>query len=121
MPDAAWSAEATTVQGRVVPGHELPWLRAREMMVHSVDLDCGLSFDDLPAPFYCALADDITTWHTTRNDGPALLIRAAGTDRVSRVAGAGAPRSATLPIATLAVWLTGRSKPPTAPEIPPWL
>ena len=42
-----------------VPATEIPWLRAREVMVHAVDLATGVTFADLPADFLAALGADI--------------------------------------------------------------
>ncbi|GIH72437.1 maleylpyruvate isomerase family mycothiol-dependent enzyme [Sphaerimonospora thailandensis] len=54
-----WSAEVVTAQGRTVPATEIPWLRAREVCVHVVDLGTGLTFADLPEDFLTALVVDI--------------------------------------------------------------
>lgn len=78
-----WLHLVATAQGRVVPATEIPWLRAREVMVHAVDLDLGIEFADLPADFLVALCADIVA---RRMDVPD-------------VAG---------PIAERAAWLAGR-------------
>ncbi|MGW0839441.1 maleylpyruvate isomerase family mycothiol-dependent enzyme [Streptomyces sp. NPDC002787] len=54
-----WRAEVVTAQGRTVPASEIPWLRAREVLVHAVDLDSGVRFADLPTDFRAALRVDI--------------------------------------------------------------
>lgn len=54
-----WHAEIVTAQGRTVPATEIPWLRAREVCVHAVDLGTGTTFADLPADFLTALIADI--------------------------------------------------------------
>ncbi|PWU44175.1 maleylpyruvate isomerase [Micromonospora globispora] len=54
-----WRAEVVTAQGRTVSATEIPWLRAREVCVHAVDLGTGLAFADLPDGFLTALAVDI--------------------------------------------------------------
>ena len=43
-----WQASVVTAQGRTVPATEIPWMRAREVAVHTVDLDAGVGFADLP-------------------------------------------------------------------------
>ena len=40
-----------TAQGRHIPAEEIPWLRCREVGVHAVDLDAGVTFADLPDDF----------------------------------------------------------------------
>ncbi|MEV0154683.1 maleylpyruvate isomerase N-terminal domain-containing protein [Micromonospora sp. NPDC050686] len=54
-----WRAEVVTAQGRTVSAREIPWLRAREVCVHAVDLGTGLTFADLPDGFLSALVVDI--------------------------------------------------------------
>ncbi|MFD5315267.1 maleylpyruvate isomerase family mycothiol-dependent enzyme [Streptomyces sp. NPDC127098] len=54
-----WRSEVTTAQGRTVPAVEIPWLRAREVLVHAVDLGTGVRFADLPEPFLAELRADI--------------------------------------------------------------
>ncbi|WP_207930341.1 maleylpyruvate isomerase family mycothiol-dependent enzyme [Streptomyces hainanensis] len=54
-----WRTEVTTAQGRTVPAGETPWMRAREVLVHAVDLGTGVGFADLPEPFLAALRDDV--------------------------------------------------------------
>jgi len=59
LDEEQWSAEVVTAQGRTVPATEIPWLRAREVCVHAVDLGTGVTFADLPGGFLSALVADI--------------------------------------------------------------
>ncbi|MDT0574380.1 maleylpyruvate isomerase family mycothiol-dependent enzyme [Streptomyces sp. DSM 3412] len=59
LTEAQWRAEVVTAQGRTVPASDIPWLRAREVMVHAVDLDADVRFTHLPEDFLAALRDDI--------------------------------------------------------------
>ncbi|WP_280421802.1 maleylpyruvate isomerase N-terminal domain-containing protein [Nocardia carnea] len=54
-----WRTEVVTAQGRTVPATEIPWLRAREVCVHAVDLGSDTTFADLPDDFLTALIADI--------------------------------------------------------------
>jgi maleylpyruvate isomerase len=54
-----WATEVVTAQGRTLPASEAPWLRAREVMVHVVDLRTGTTFADLPTDFIEALCADV--------------------------------------------------------------
>lgn len=54
-----WRTEVVTAQGRTVPATEIPWLRAREVCVHAVDLGTGVTFADLPDEFLSELVADI--------------------------------------------------------------
>lgn len=128
LPDEAWHAEVVTAQGRTVTATEIPWMRAREVMVHSVDLDAGTTFADLPVDFLVALLDDVVGRRSTKRDGPALNLSSSDTAHTWRVTGAGEPVSVTGPVAELAAWLTGRTSKdlrstasPGVPELPPWL
>lgn len=59
LTDEQWQRTIRTAQGREVPASEIPWLRAREVMVHAVDLGTGVAFADLPEDFLAALEADI--------------------------------------------------------------
>jgi len=97
LDDGQWTAEVVTAQGRTVPAEDIPWLRAREVWVHLVDLDRGAGFGDLPEDFLTALRHDV---RVKRGDVPA-------------VSG---------PLAEEVAWLTGRPHSVhDAPSIPPWL
>ena len=41
LDDEQWARQVRTAQGRTVPATEIPWMRAREVMVHAVDLEAG--------------------------------------------------------------------------------
>jgi maleylpyruvate isomerase len=56
-----WAREVVTIQGRRIPATELPWLRARELAVHAVDLGAGAGFGDLPPDLLLALATEVLT------------------------------------------------------------
>lgn len=97
LTDDQWAAEVVTAQGRTVPATTIPWLRAREVCVHAVDLDLGVTFADLPDDFLEALCADVV----------------AKRGGVPHVDGALAERAA---------WLTGRPHALTgAPELGAWL
>lgn len=97
LTDEQWGAEVRTAQGRTVPATELPWMRAREVCIHAIDLDDGLSFVDLPRAFLNELVEEI---------------------RVKR----GLEELPEGPLADVAAWLAGRPHALAgAPEIGPWL
>ena len=121
MPEAAWSATVITAQGRSVPAGEVPWMRAREVCIHAIDLGNGRSFADLPVSFCAALIDEITAWRSARADGPALHLTAAGSAGTWQVTGEGPAQHIELPLADLAAWLSGRARPAGLPPLPQWL
>jgi maleylpyruvate isomerase len=107
MPEAAWAAEVVTAQGRTVPASQVPWMRAREVLVHAVDLATGVTFADLPEHFLVALGDEIRAK------------RAAAGESALEVAGS---------LADVTAWLAGRgtsgvTTPDGAPAsaLSPWL
>lgn len=97
LDDEQWTREVVTAQGRTVAATEIPWLRAREVCVHAVDLAHGTTFADLPADFLRALVADV---RARRGDVP-------------EVDG---------PLPEVAAWLTGRAhRLLGAPVLGPWL
>lgn len=131
LPAASWSNEVLTGQGRTVPATFIPWLRAREVMVHAVDLRTGLTFDDLPVDFLAALGADVVA----RRNAAAVAARPSATliaDDVSmsfHLEGTDQPRTFHGELAAVASYLTGRSDGrdltshggAAAPQLPPWL
>lgn len=123
----AWLREVVTAQGRTVPATEIPWMRTREVAVHAVDLDAGVSFRDLPADLCAALVDDVSALRSTRGDGPALEL-ASSDGCVRRIRGSGEPTRVGAEVAVLAQWLTGRGADGVldesgrpAPSLGPWI
>lgn len=128
MPLAAWSAQVITAQGLIRHAAEIPWMRVREAYVHTVDLDAGTEFADLPETFLTTLLADIVGRRTTMANGPALALTATDTGASWSVAGNGDPVSIAVSLATLTQWLAGRpvagladATGAPAPELPAWL
>lgn len=97
LTDEQWARVVRTAQGRTVPATQTPWMRAREVWVHAVDLGTGVRFEDLPTDFLEALVADITA---KRGDVPVL----------------------DAPLPQVAAWLAGRPHTiPDAPALGPWL
>lgn len=128
LTDDQWQAQVVTAQGRTVAATEIPWLRARELLVHAVDLGVDVGFADLPADFLAALVTDIAGKRSAAADGAALVV--APDDQPYRwdVAGAGDPATVTGPLAALAAYLAGRAQTRVcradgtpAPDLPRWL
>lgn len=121
-----WGRPVRTAQGRSVPASEIPWLRAREVMVHAVDLDPALGFAALPEDFLVALADDIVGRRSS-GDQPALLLTVDGGRHVWTVPGDGEPVEVHGSLAGVAAYLAGRgctdviAYSGAVPTLPPWL
>jgi maleylpyruvate isomerase len=123
LPDAAWDAKIITAQGVTRPAREIPWMRAREVYIHAIDLDAGTSWADLPPAFLAALLDDVTARRSSQGGGPALALAATDSGHAWEVVGGGAPVPVSAPLADLAAYLSGRPCPglPAAPPLPAWL
>lgn len=123
-----WQAPVVTAQGRTVPATEVPWLRAREVYVHGVDLATGLSFAGLPAGFRTALCDEVVAKRASAQaPGPALVLEAADTSGRWELPGDGDTVTLSGPLAEITAYLTGRAHKLTtaggdpAPALGPWL
>lgn len=64
LPEPAWEHRVRTIRGRVIPAGEIPWMRVREVAVHAIDLDAGVTFHDLPDDLNAALIHDALTAQT---------------------------------------------------------
>ncbi|TRV75765.1 maleylpyruvate isomerase family mycothiol-dependent enzyme [Streptomyces sp. 130] len=91
LTDEQWERQVVTAQGRTVPATELPWMRAREVCVHAVDLGTGVvTFADLPKGFLTALVAEIAAKRglTELPDGPLPEVAAWLAGRPHTLAGA---------------------------------
>ena len=66
------AAAAGGAQGRTVPATEIPWMRAKEVCIHAVDLGAGVTFGDLPPDFVAALLADVVRKRAGAGEGPEL-------------------------------------------------
>ncbi len=131
LPKEAWGRHITNVQGREIPATDIPWMRAREMWIHAVDLDIGASFGDLPPPMLTELLGDVAAAMGTREGCPAMRLVAEGrTWAVGEEHGTGTGTvTVTGSAPDLAAWLLGRSKGKELradgarklPSLPRWL
>lgn len=126
LGDHQWRREVVTAQGRTVPATEVPWLRAREVCVHAVDLAAGVSFLDLPDDFLAALCDDIVAKRAAA-PGPAVTLRVAATGTTWKLPGDGEPALIESGLPAIAAYLAGRDAGPRAvggrpaPTLGAWL
>jgi len=96
-------------------------------MVHAVDIDTGLTFDDLPADFLRALGEDIATRRSGTPGGPALLVEPTDDPVRWPVRGPAGPITVTGTLANLVAYLAGRPAVGVRvasgdlPPLPPWL
>lgn len=130
LPQECWGATVRTARGRAVPAREVPWMRVREVWVHTVDLDTGTGFDDIPREVAAALVDDVQDAFRARADVPPVELRADGGGRTWLLGPASRvdPAVVTGDIPSLAAYATGRPVPGTlhatgggVPDLPAWL
>ncbi|MGW4844399.1 maleylpyruvate isomerase family mycothiol-dependent enzyme [Nocardia brasiliensis] len=116
-----WRRQVRTAQGRTVVSTEIPWLRIREVWVHTVDLDTGIGFVDLPIPFLERLVVDVLDQRVRRGVDPVFAVRLS--DGRYRCAGAHPTVTVTGSTPAVAAWLTGRgpAPQPDAPVLSRWL
>jgi len=137
LTEAQWAVEVVTAQGRTVPAWETPWMRAREVLVHAVDLGTGLGFADLPVAFLRELGHDIVrkrrqapladspemqvwpvdadgvTWTLPGTEsGPPVLVFGALADCTAYLAGRGGEQG---------LRASRADQPTTIPTLPAWL
>jgi maleylpyruvate isomerase len=126
VPRERRSFPVVSGQGRQIPAHEVPWLRARELRLHLVDLDAGYGIEAMPDPIAWTLTRDVAAWMAPRIPAPADLrvdgygtVRLGPGDTAATIIEGSAQR--------MAAWLTGRGGPAGLtgtggfPHLPRWL
>ncbi|MER6784112.1 maleylpyruvate isomerase family mycothiol-dependent enzyme [Streptomyces sp. NPDC000658] len=131
LPDECWAATVRTARGREVPASQVPWMRVREVWVHTVDLDIDTSFDDVPPDVCAALVDDVTASFPGRPDSPSVRLRSEAGAHTWLLGDSAdvEPVVVNGDLPSLAAYATGRPVPgplyPTGggslPKLPAWL
>lgn len=70
-----------TAQGRHIEARDITWLRCREVAVHAVDLDAGVTFDTFSSDFLEALAHDVVARRTAQGEAATLVAWLTGRGR----------------------------------------
>jgi maleylpyruvate isomerase len=108
------------MQGATVPATDVPWMRAKEVWVHGVDLRAGLTFADVPAEFCAALVDDVLAVFAAREQAPDVTIVATDVDRAWGAGGT----TVEGPVTAVAAWITRSDVSGLTGDVPPppaWL
>lgn len=127
LDEQHWAHQVRTAQGRTVAASEVPWMRAREVMVHSVDLSGASDFAGLPVDFCTELADEIVAKRSAAGKDPSVQLTATDADRTWQVTGHGEPVLLSGSAGQVAAYLAGRPTTLTtadgdpAPHLSPWL
>jgi len=124
---ATTDADTWTVQirstRRAITAGEVPWMRAKEVWLHAVDL--GASSERIPFDVATALIDDIAGSFSNRDDAPAMQLIDTESGRAVDIGHGGPTVSGAA--RDLAVWLAGRGTgaglqcPDDLPALPAWL
>lgn len=113
-----WQRELRSALGRPMPAVEVPWMRVREVWLHTVDLGAGATVADIPAEIVAALIADAAGTLSAHEDCPVALLEATDTERLWTLGGAGEPVRIRGAAPDLLGWLIGRAAPgaPTAQD-----
>ncbi|MER7178569.1 maleylpyruvate isomerase family mycothiol-dependent enzyme [Streptomyces hyaluromycini] len=113
LPDECWDATVRTARGREVLASEVPWMRVREVWVHTVDLDAGTGFGDVPREVCAGLVDDVAAAFHARTDFLPVELWAEDGGRTWLLGPAGdaARVVVTGDLSSLAAYATGRPVP----------
>ena len=117
LDERAWSAEVRNRQGQQMGASVLPWLRVREVWLHSVDLGvdpgAGPGLDGAPDDLVDELLADVSGGVSRQEGCPAVLLAPDDRERTwplgpDRSDGGSVP-TVRGPAGALLVWLAGRS------------
>lgn len=134
LDETAGDTKVRVGSGRILPARDIPSGRIREIEIHLVDLDCGLSFADLPpAHVDRYLAESVALFAARQQAGePIPAITLEGPNGEARGSLGEQPRIVVRgSTADLVAWLTGRSDggeltaesadgPVKVPALPAW-
>ena len=128
LPASAWEAEIDA-GGEPMPARHVLRKRLLELWVHSVDLDCGLGFDEIPGADAEQLLEDVVQRFGGRSDVPAVTVVADFADGRTRSwelrGTTSVPAQVRGAPGALLGWLLGRERGEQlegeVPDLPTWL
>lgn len=134
LDGTTWKAEVRSALGRPIPAAEIPWMRVREVWLHAVDLDAGVSVGDVAPDVVDTLLDDSTGTLSVAEGCPSAVLAPTDRERTWALGPASdAPVRLRGETAQLLGWLVGRTggegveavtadgSPTAVPEPPRWL
>lgn len=126
MPAHSWRAEVSPPRGAPIPASMVPLFRLREVWIHLIDLNCGVTFDDLPADFVQEFLDDAVKQFESRVEPFTIEVTLPdGTQRIWGLNGATNRSSVSGSASSVLGWLTGRTDGADLrgelPELPDWI
>jgi maleylpyruvate isomerase len=72
LPPLAWDRPVVTMHGKSITATRVPWIRAREMAIHAIDLDAGVEFAHLPREFNDRIIAETVETRTRAGEAPVL-------------------------------------------------
>jgi maleylpyruvate isomerase len=133
LTESDWTATVAARGGVAIPATLIPWLRVNELLVHAVDLDCGVTFDDLvetAGDHLETVLSYMVSRYAGRTDVPSVLLEIILPDGTARAASLGGATTAATPrviglAAPAIAWLTGRGTGADLtgepPNLPAWI
>lgn len=124
-----WSATVRTARGREIHALEVPWMRAKELWIHAIDLGVGASLSDMAIEAVALLFDDLVAGFASREDISHFSLVAVDTGQTGAI-GISTETGPTVEghAFELCEWLIGRSSGKNLrlnsgrlPKIPEWL
>jgi maleylpyruvate isomerase len=121
MPPHAWAATVRARQGHEIAATDVIWMRCRECYVHSIDLDSGVEWREVPDDVLAGIVDEVFRSWTRRDAVPDVVVFAGDREWGTGALGV----SGSLPDVT--AWLAGRSTAQglradgPLPTLPAWL
>jgi len=128
MPSKAWAAPIRTALGISVTAAAIPWMRAREVWVHAVDLGADATFEGIDEEVARALVDEAAAPLVGREDCPAVVLVPTAPGEPVTIGPQGAnPVRVSGSTNALAGWLLGRTEgqgltgDAPLPRLPRWM
>ncbi len=124
---AGWDADLLGAAGNPLPARGVPELRAREVWIHLVDLDAGITFADLPRDLVTATLAMAADGMSGRDGFPPLHLTPTDLGPERRLGDPAAePARVSGPAADLLGWLIGRTagaalQGDPRPSLPRWI
>jgi maleylpyruvate isomerase len=129
LPAAAWETPIRGRKGPGMPAARIPWVRLNELLIHLVDLDRGVDFDEVVdlAGEQLPTAIEFAASRYAGRDVPAVRLDVSlpSGERLRCAFGEGEPAVVSGPAAAALSWITGRGDGAglagDLPALPAWL
>ncbi|GAB3449932.1 maleylpyruvate isomerase family mycothiol-dependent enzyme [Actinophytocola sediminis] len=128
LSDSQWSATVVARLPAPFPAARIPVMRLFELWVHTVDLNVGFDFEDIPADNLELALDSAASRHLNRPEGPSVHLRVLFPDGEERTWDLVGDRETSYEVsgepAAVIGWLTGRRDGTgltgEVPQLPAW-